>query len=162
MTSIEVKEVPVDEAPAVKIDKRKTRTPKQIEALTIAREKAMEMRKSNAEITRKSRELKKSQRDEKKKEVERLYDEMMEKKNRPPTPEPEPPKPKPKPEPEPELKHEPKPEPEPEPESDEEVDERIINKYLAKKNVSKKSLINVVPNRPPPAYRSAFEGNFYM
>ncbi len=112
----EVIEEPVSEVPE-KVDKRKVRSEKQLEALKVAREKAMEMRKTNAEYTRKQKELKKFQKDEKRKEVERMYDEMVAKQKKESDPEPEP-------EPEPPLEHKvkrrkPKRQPEPQPQHSE-------------------------------------------
>jgi len=160
---IDVSDKPTEEKPT---KSRKIRSEAQLEVLAQARAKAMEARKANQEITRKARELKKYERDEKKREVERLYDEMMAKRTAkekptppppekpPPPPEPEPEKPPPPPEPvsrppspEPELVHEPEPPKPP------------VRSYQVKSRGPSQPVAIPQP-RAPPAYKAAFEGNF--
>ena len=168
MTDLKITEVPVEEdLNPQKPDKRKIRSPKQVEALAAARAKAMEIRKANAELTRKSREIKKIQREEKKQEIERLYDAMIAKKNKPPTPpeeKPTPPPPEPEPEdkPPPELVHQPTPEPETRPPSPEPIvypdpPKPVYNKHMVKKQSTSKPIAIPQPKPQPPAYKSAFE-----
>lgn len=134
-----------------KVDKRKTRTSKQLEALRVAREKAMEMRKGNAEHTRKAKEIKQYQKEEKRKEVERLYEEMIAKQKK---------KDEPEPEPEPILEHKvkrrkPTPNPTPEPEasySESEHEPTPLNNAPVNKNPVASKNIDMQHN-----YKYAFE-----
>ena len=65
------------------VKSKKVRSPDQLKALEAAREKALEVRKASADVTKKVKELKQYERDQKKIEVLRKYDEMVAKKNTP-------------------------------------------------------------------------------
>jgi hypothetical protein len=158
MTS-QVTEIPVEpteEKPQEEVrNKRQIRSPAQLEVLAKARAKAMEARKANQEVTRKARELKQYEREQKRLEVERLYDEMLAKKNKKKEPEPEP-EPEPAPlvhEPEPPVPPQRPPSPEPAPAPAHET--KPIRSYQVKRAPSQP--VAIPQPRAPPVYKSAFE-----
>jgi len=135
---------------------RKTRSPEQLAVLHQAREKAMVARRENADITRKAREVKQFEKEQKKKEVLAKYDAMVKTKatKEQSTPPPAPPEPEPEPEPEP-MSRPPSPEPElihdPEPEPP-----KPVRSYQVKSRGPSQP-IPVPQPRAPPAYKAAFE-----
>lgn len=149
----EASEATTSESLEEKVDKRKARSTKQLEALAVAREKAMEMRKGNAEHTKKAKEVKAYQKEEKRKEVERLYDEMVAKQNKEKEP-----KSKPEPEPEPALEHKVKRkpparrEPTPEPSDSESEHEPPLHSALTPQHK-----IMRIPTDKPPDYKYTFK-----